>query len=63
VNVIPLNPVPELNFRTPSNKTVKRFVEQLEPRGIQVKVRLRKGDKIAAACGQLRARSKSLKLD
>ena len=59
VNVIPLNPVPELNFRTPSNKTVKRFVEQLEHRGIQVKVRLRKGDKIAAACGQLRARNSS----
>jgi len=59
VNVIPLNPVPELNFRLPSNKTVKRFVEQLEHRGIQVKVRFRKGDKIAAACGQLRAQCKS----
>jgi len=59
VNVIPLNPVPELNFRSPSNKGVKRFVEQLEHRGIQVKVRLRKGDKIAAACGQLRVRFSS----
>ena len=54
VNVIPLNPVPELGFRSPSGKTVQRFVEQLEHRGIQVKVRFRKGDKIAAACGQLR---------
>jgi len=59
VNVIPLNPVPELNFRSPTSKGVKHFVEQLEHRGIQVKVRFRKGDKIAAACGQLRARSKS----
>ena len=54
VNVIPLNPVPELNYRTPSNKAVQRFREQLESHGIQVKVRFRKGDKISAACGQLR---------
>ena len=59
VNVIPLNPVPELNFCSPSGKGVKHFVEQLEHRGIQVKVRFRKGDKIAAACGQLRAQCKS----
>ena len=59
VNVIPLNPVPELNFRSPSGKAVKHFVVQLEHRGIQVKVRFRKGDKIAAACGQLRAQNKS----
>ena len=56
VNVIPLNPVPELKFCPPSDKAVKHFVEQLEHRGIQVKVRLRKGDKISAACGQLRYR-------
>jgi 23S rRNA (adenine2503-C2)-methyltransferase len=54
VNVIPLNPVPELPFRSPSSIAVKRFIEQLERRGIQVKVRFRKGDKISAACGQLR---------
>ena len=54
VNVIPLNPVPELDFRSPSSKAVQRFVEQLEHRGIQVKIRFRKGNKISAACGQLR---------
>ena len=54
VNVIPLNPVSELGFRSPSSKTVQRFCEQLERCGIQVKIRFRKGDKIAAACGQLR---------
>ena len=54
VNVIPLNPVPELNYRSPSSKAVQRFIEQLQHRGIQVKVRFRKGDKIFAACGQLR---------
>ena len=54
VNAIPYNPAPELPFKTPSNATIKRFVETLENAGIQVKVRFRKGDKINAACGQLR---------
>jgi 23S rRNA (adenine2503-C2)-methyltransferase len=56
VNVIPLNPVPELGFRVPSSKSVQRFAERLEHFGIQVKIRFRKGDKISAACGQLRRR-------
>jgi 23S rRNA (adenine2503-C2)-methyltransferase len=54
VNVIPLNPIPERNFRSPSAQAVQWFVKQLESGGIQVKVRFRKGDKINAACGQLR---------
>ncbi len=54
VNVIPLNPVSELKFRTPSTQAVRRFVQQLEFGGLQVKVRFRKGDSIDAACGQLR---------
>ncbi|MDR2117673.1 MAG: 23S rRNA (adenine(2503)-C(2))-methyltransferase RlmN [Planctomycetaceae bacterium] len=54
VNIIPLNPVLGLNFQTPSAKTVSWFAGQLESMGIQVKVRFRKGDKIEAACGQLR---------
>ncbi|MDR2438978.1 MAG: 23S rRNA (adenine(2503)-C(2))-methyltransferase RlmN [Planctomycetaceae bacterium] len=54
VNLIPLNPVMELNFQTPSAKAVAWFAGQLESQGIQVKVRFRKGDKIGAACGQLR---------
>ena len=54
VNCIPYNPAPELPYKTPSNATVRRFVDALEGEGIQVKVRCRKGDKINAACGQLR---------
>lgn len=54
VNCIPYNPAPELPFKTPSNAAVRRFVDVLEGEGIQVKVRFRKGDKINAACGQLR---------
>ncbi|MCL2623611.1 MAG: 23S rRNA (adenine(2503)-C(2))-methyltransferase RlmN [Planctomycetaceae bacterium] len=54
VNLIPLNPVAELPYRTPSQTTVQRFVEQLEQGGIDVKTRYKKGDPIDAACGQLR---------
>ena len=54
VNVIPYNPAPELPFKTPSTQTTRRVVDALEDAGIQVKIRFRKGDKINAACGQLR---------
>lgn len=54
VNAIPYNPSPEFSFRTPSNSTIRRFVTTLEEAGIQVKVRFKKGDRINAACGQLR---------
>jgi 23S rRNA (adenine2503-C2)-methyltransferase len=54
VNIIPLNPVRELRFPSPSAASVKRFVTGLEAGGLQVKVRFRKGNTINAACGQLR---------
>ncbi len=54
VNLIPFNPVPELSYRTPSPGAVKQFAELLEQGGVQVKTRFRKGDRIDAACGQLR---------
>jgi len=59
VNVIPLNPVPELSFCSPSGRAVQHFVRQLEVSGVQVKVRFRKGEKISAACGQLRRSRKA----
>jgi 23S rRNA (adenine2503-C2)-methyltransferase len=57
LNVIPYNPVAGLPYQTPAPEQVSRFVEILERGGIAVKVRQRKGDKIDAACGQLRRRS------
>ncbi|MDO4629843.1 MAG: 23S rRNA (adenine(2503)-C(2))-methyltransferase RlmN [Planctomycetia bacterium] len=54
VNLIPYNPVKELNFRTPSPAQVRRFANILESYGIQIALRHRKGEKIDAACGQLR---------
>ncbi len=54
LNVIPYNPVPGLPYRTPSTAAVQRFREVLERAGMVIKFRQRKGDQIAAACGQLR---------
>ncbi len=54
VNLIPYNPVPGLPFRTPSTGVTARFVEVLEQCGQAVKIRYRKGQRIDAACGQLR---------
>jgi 23S rRNA (adenine2503-C2)-methyltransferase len=54
VNVIPYNPVAGLPYRTPSAGAVRTFVDVLGAAGLNVQVRERKGDKIDAACGQLR---------
>ena len=54
LNVIPYNPVAGLPYETPSEKKIRRFRQILEQAGIEVKFRRRKGDKINAACGQLR---------
>ncbi len=54
LNIIPYNPVSGLPYRTPSSRALHRFLDVLEHSGINVQVRQRKGDKIDAACGQLR---------
>jgi 23S rRNA (adenine2503-C2)-methyltransferase len=54
LNVIPYNAVSGLPYRTPSHKGQERFLAILRDAGINVQVRERKGDKIDAACGQLR---------
>jgi 23S rRNA (adenine2503-C2)-methyltransferase len=54
LNVIPYNPVAGLPYRTPSLAASEQFVSILRDAGINVQVRQRKGDRIDAACGQLR---------
>jgi 23S rRNA (adenine2503-C2)-methyltransferase len=63
VNVIPFNRVEEVPYRCPSTERVDRFVAALGQCGVPVMVRKRKGDEVAAACGQLRAvfRAKELR--
>ncbi len=57
LNLIPYNPVSGLPYKTPSPEDQQRFRQVLEGAGIAVRSRHRKGDKIDAACGQLRRRS------
>lgn len=54
VNVIPYNPVVGLPYRTPAAAAQQAFRQILEQGGLAVRFRHRKGDKINAACGQLR---------
>lgn len=55
VNLIPVNPVPELNIKRPKKEVVNYFKEYLEKHNIPVTIRIEKGTNIKAACGQLRA--------
>ena len=57
VNVIPCNPANPA-FQAPSNRQVAEFVDILVRQGVKVTLRRRKGDRIEAACGQLRRRNK-----
>lgn len=53
VNLIPFNPFPGTQYETSSPEAVTRFQNYLTERGVQTWVRKRRGDDIAAACGQL----------
>ena len=60
VNIIPWNPVAGLEFENkplcePNKKEIEKFISLLENRGLKVTMRLRKGRKTMAACGQLGA--------
>ncbi len=54
VNLIALNPGPEIPFRTPSDEAVARFQQVLIAGGIPAYVRRPRGRDIYAACGQLK---------
>ncbi len=58
LNIIPYNPVSSLPYHTPSLAAERRFRSTLEQAGLNVQFRQRKGDRIDAACGQLRQRAK-----
>jgi len=53
VNVIPLNPAPEIPFEAPSPEAVDAFGAALAAAGVTVSVRRPRGRDILAACGQL----------
>ncbi|MBO4344572.1 MAG: 23S rRNA (adenine(2503)-C(2))-methyltransferase RlmN [Victivallales bacterium] len=55
VNLIPLNHG-AAQWKAPSQDDCRKFLDMLESSGVQATIRLRKGDKIRAACGQLAAK-------
>ena len=54
VNIIPYNPIADMEFKTPSQQKIELFRSVLEKNGIRVIVRQTAGRDINAACGQLR---------
>ncbi|MEM9264023.1 MAG: 23S rRNA (adenine(2503)-C(2))-methyltransferase RlmN [Cyanobacteria bacterium P01_F01_bin.13] len=55
VNLIPYNPIDEVDYQRPSRKRVNQFTDRLKAAGIAVSVRYSRGLEKDAACGQLRA--------
>ena len=56
VNLIPYNHVIGKTYKTPSKKKQKKFYNLLKEKNINVTLRETKGQDIAAACGQLKAK-------
>ncbi|MBQ9368313.1 MAG: 23S rRNA (adenine(2503)-C(2))-methyltransferase RlmN [Victivallales bacterium] len=62
VNLIPLNNG-STTWKAPSKEQCQQFLDILTASGLQATIRLRKGDKIKAACGQLVAKKSPEKPD
>ena len=55
VNLIPYNPISEVDYQRPDQRRIDSFVKSLKERHIAVSVRRTRGLEADAACGQLRA--------
>ncbi|MBF2026705.1 MAG: 23S rRNA (adenine(2503)-C(2))-methyltransferase RlmN [Oscillatoriales cyanobacterium C42_A2020_001] len=55
VNLIPYNPIQEVDYKRPTEARVQKFVSILKKQHIAVSVRYSRGLEADAACGQLRA--------
>ncbi|MGB3236925.1 MAG: 23S rRNA (adenine(2503)-C(2))-methyltransferase RlmN [Geitlerinemataceae cyanobacterium] len=55
VNLIPYNPISEVDYQRPDNDRIDAFAQVLKQRNIAVSVRHSRGLAVDAACGQLRA--------
>lgn len=54
VNLIPVNPIKERDFKQPDRENIRSFQNKLENNGINVTIRREMGRDIDGACGQLR---------
>ena len=61
LNLIPVNPIRERDFKKPDGKNARDFKNKLEKNGINVTIRRERGSDIDGACGQLRRRYKTAK--
>ena len=61
INLIPVNPVEERDFKQPYVKTINAFKSKLERCGINATIRREMGRDISGACGQLRRHYKGNK--
>ncbi len=57
VNLIPLNPTPGSEWDASPKPVEKEFVRRVLAQGVSCTVRDTRGQEIAAACGQLAART------
>jgi 23S rRNA (adenine2503-C2)-methyltransferase len=53
INLIPMNPITASELRAPAAESVQQFQSVLADAGYSCFVRTRRGDEVAAACGQL----------
>jgi 23S rRNA (adenine2503-C2)-methyltransferase len=61
INLLPLNEIPGVPYRRPSEETVQQFQNYLLQHGISAFVRQSRGRDISAACGQLRFEERTAK--
>jgi len=59
VNLIPLNPTSEGDFRPSRSDSIESFRRALQALGVPCTLRISRGADIQAGCGQLRARRQS----
>ena len=61
INLLPLNEIPGVPYRRPSDETVQQFQQYLLQHGISAFVRQSRGRDISAACGQLQCEERVTK--
>ncbi len=61
LNIIPVNPISERDFKRTDSKNALEFKNKLEKNGINVTIRRERGSDIDGACGQLRRRCAAAK--
>ena len=59
VNLIPVNPIDERNYRQSTQQSIQNFKNLLEKNRINLTIRREMGRDIQAACGQLRKKYKA----